>query len=104
MLIHIAPNDCILLNISANPFLYNTSGIWQVFWETLEYLHAALEERYEGLKGGGEWGVEYVLSLHVGLAHCPRVQAEQRAVPSHLEQRKNKNFEPNTVLPGTKEN
>ncbi len=63
------------------------------FEKHYEYLHAALEEWYEGLQGGREGGVEYVLSLHVGLAHCPRVQAEQRAVPSHLEQGKsNKNF------------
>jgi hypothetical protein len=55
---------------------------------TVPYLHATLEEWYEGLKGWREGGVEYVLSLHVGLAHCPRVQAEQRAVPSHLQQKK----------------
>jgi hypothetical protein len=79
--------------------LYKTSGFWQRYAPVrcahsssekhYEYLHAALEEWYEGLKGRGEGGVEYVLSLHVGLAHCPRVQAEQRAVPSHLEQGKN---------------
>ncbi len=62
------------------------------WWKKNEYLHAALEEWYEGLQGGREWGVEYVLPLHVGLAHCPRVQAEQRAMPSHLEKGKNSIF------------
>ena len=49
------------------------------------YLHTALEVRYEGLEGQGEGGVEDVLPLHVWLAHGPRVQAEQGAVPSHLQ-------------------
>ncbi len=53
MLIHIAPNDSI-----------RGTDYWQSYAPVrcahsslekhYEYLHAALEERYEGLKGGGE--------------------------------------------------